>query len=689
MDAEAAADESSRINPPTTEGIAGELVPINQVGGGIRTIENLWHYCSENIQKALQNIQNTDKELLESDPQDIRDRIAAIEGQLRSLPQQQDFRKIIEDVDMPPTLFYQTFLANVSANQLGKKTMRGFFERLGALKQCEYAARYCGRPSRFWTTCYICGGGPIKGSGYECEHIVAAFSAIGHHGLIQSSIQLNQDDIEFYYYEYANAHVCCNQIKSDIKWIIYNPASGSYVIDEESLTDTLKKIWKSKLYDCKPRKGLPGQNISLPQFIRERAAYIIPNFLTPLLAKINNSKNSKGEAYHLLVRARQLNALNLSYTDIARALLGGEPLGRAAPKIQELVFTTAETIQLHYLNQLNRDMGSIYVEILMGIVGVVESPITRLELIKRVLGVNARMSARHPEATIKQHVEDPNRATSRQLKEIRDGLITESMKALEIGAGISETALNIQIANALSIFREGIFGNIMASVNALAPTLGINPALFSTCRSNSARGEATGAIATGGKRVKRHSRMIGGALAVNPALFAATPLGFNNPFAYDDGQGGDDRTAGVRATAASVAAPVEVMRVYKGTVKPIDEVYVSRSGRIVKPIIYVEYGRTATEIFVGYKGKKYAVMPTDEPYIMTTRPLESGANYTFDIFGDFRDIKTWEVEDPEGHRYKVQAFKPSNTGGRGGRGGKRIRRTIRKDRKGLTQRRHR
>jgi hypothetical protein len=405
--------DTSIVIPPTVEPVVGELVPINQVGGGIQTIENLWQYCSNNIQSALQNIQNSTNEILETDPEDMRERMEAIKRQLQAFPLSPEFRRIIEDVDMPPTLFYQTFLANISPGSFGKKSMRGLFERLGAAKQCEYAARYCGRKPAFWDICYICGGGSIRGSGYECEHIVAAFTAIGHHGLIQSSIQLNEDDIRFYYYEYANAHVCCNQIKSDIKWIVYNSATGRYVIDERALADTLAKIWKSKQYDCKARRALAGQNISLPQFIRERAGYIIPNFLTPLLAKINNSKNSKGETYHLLVRARQLNALNLTFTDIARALLGGAPLERAAPKIQELVFTTAETIQIHYLNQFNRDMGSIFVEILMIIVGVVESAITRLELIKRVLEVDVRISARHPEAPlnstwkilIEQHLE--------------------------------------------------------------------------------------------------------------------------------------------------------------------------------------------------------------------------------------------------------------------------------------------
>ena len=670
--------EPSIVIPPTTEEVGVELVPINQVGAGIQTIESLWHYCSNNIQTALQNIQKTGNEILETDPEEIHTRMATIKRQLQAFPLSPEFRRIIEDVDMTPTQFYQTFLANISAESFGKKSMRGLFERLGAAKQCDYAARYCGRPPPFWNICYICGGGRIRDSGYECEHIVAAFTAIGHHGLIQSAIQLSERDIEFYYYEYANAHVCCNQIKSDIKWIVYNSTTGSYVIDKMALEDTLTKIWKSKKYDCGKRKALPGQKISLPQFKSERAGYIKSNFLIPLLTKINNSKNSKGETYHLLVRARQLNALNLTFTDIARALLGGDPPERAPPKIQELVFTTLETIQIHYLNQFNRDMGSIFVEILMTIVGVVESANTRLELIKRVLEVDVRISARHPEATIKQHVEDPNRRTSGILKEIRDTLITQSMATLEIGErGIYETTLNINIANMLTKFREMNYGFIKDRVTTLARTLGIDPRIFDQCTLNAKR-QTIVSVQGGGKKAKRHLRMIGGGLVADPALFAATPLGFNNPFAYDDGQGSDDRTAGERANAASVAAPLEVMVVYKGTVKPIDEVHVTRSGRIVKPIVQYDYNFVTKMHTVDYKGVEYLVVFDDVDGIRAIDKITGETK--FDIFGDLKNPGTWKVEDSEGHRYSIRIHARRTQGGR------RIRRTIRNHRKRRTQR---
>jgi hypothetical protein len=177
-----------------------------------------------------------------------------------------------------------------------KGSWRDLYEHIGASQQCKAAINKLNEVFS-WNTCYICGldildnGGPH--STRECEHILPAFTALGYKGLIQSS-KLNEtysnETLEFFRYEYANAHRCCNQIKSDDKWIKYDRNTGSYVIDENMLGTTLTNILSSRAYDC------PQLNLNTVfrnrNFVRERGNFIVTTFLNPILTIINTERGT-------------------------------------------------------------------------------------------------------------------------------------------------------------------------------------------------------------------------------------------------------------------------------------------------------------------------------------------------------------------------------------------------------------
>jgi hypothetical protein len=238
------------------------------------------------------------------------------------------------DITLSPTQFYNKFFAyclsaGALANGKEKTGWRDIFERVGAVEQCYVAQQ---RINEFlnWNQCYICGTEiydknnphPQKGIIHdtrECEHILPAFTSLGYKGLIQSSNlkQILTDSETLYFkYEYANAHRCCNQIKSEDKWIIYDSSTKTYVIDQETLSKTLTGIQSSNLYDCSSVK-------KETDFINNRGNSIINSFLDPISTIINQEKTEYGDLYDIKIRINQIAALNKTSEQLAYAILTG------------------------------------------------------------------------------------------------------------------------------------------------------------------------------------------------------------------------------------------------------------------------------------------------------------------------------------------------------------------------------
>lgn len=238
------------------------------------------------------------------------------------------------DITLSPTEFYNKFFAhcvNIKDVAGPNGSWRDLFEHIGASNQCKAAMNKLNEVID-WDLCYICGL-KIEDTGgqhdtRECEHILPAFTALGYKGLIQSS-KLNLAEyehdptiLEFFRYEYANAHRCCNQIKSDDKWIKYE--DGVYSIDKGMLRYTLTNIYKSTSYDC-PSLRLKGIG-KINEFIKYRGEYITTKFLNPILNIIMKAKLEYGDLFDLSIRIKQVKALKENVASFANAILGRTPL---------------------------------------------------------------------------------------------------------------------------------------------------------------------------------------------------------------------------------------------------------------------------------------------------------------------------------------------------------------------------
>lgn len=212
------------------------------------------------------------------------------------------------------------------------KTWRQLIEHISAVSQCNYAKRLIApdKDSQLytdWNKCYICGEGS-EHTAYECEHVLYAFLAIGlgvGSGIIQSSdVTREVSDVGYQWYltEYANAHRCCNQIKSDDNWVTikYDNSQNQYVISpsDELIKKTLiniKEGIKRKLYDCE----------SITQFTEKGIQDRVNSIIEPRLRLLCNLATEEASRYksHFIIsmRLKQLIALRRTIKTMSESFL--------------------------------------------------------------------------------------------------------------------------------------------------------------------------------------------------------------------------------------------------------------------------------------------------------------------------------------------------------------------------------
>lgn len=212
------------------------------------------------------------------------------------------------------------------------KTWRRLIEHINAGSQCTYAERLIVSDEdrqlyTDWNKCYICGEGS-EHTAYECEHVLYAFLAIGlgvGSGIIQSSdVTREVSDVGYQWYltEYANAHRCCNQIKSDDNWVTikYDNSQHQYVISpsDELIRKTLNNIndgIKRKLYDCD----------SITPFDKDRIQGRVNNIIEPrlrLLCEIATEEASRYKSHFIIsMRLKQLIALRRTIKTMSESFL--------------------------------------------------------------------------------------------------------------------------------------------------------------------------------------------------------------------------------------------------------------------------------------------------------------------------------------------------------------------------------
>jgi len=331
-----------------------KLVEMGIAIGSGNEMQQYWRLSMDMLEKELQNVfDNLCKSLASTNKENY-----TFNNEQEYLKRFEQFKDSVSkiswsdsDITLSPTNFYNKFLAySVNVKNLGYKDWRDSFEHIGASYQCDVAQKKINEIIS-WDTCYICGNAIqdryqtqniIIHETRECEHLLPAFTSLGYKGLIQSSNadQLNrlpEDYLDYFRYEYANAHRCCNRIKSEDKWIKYDTNEKIYKVDMNTLGTTLTNIFTSNQYDCNKI------NKNYKDFVISRGNFVIENFLNPILNLINNEKKEYGDLFDLKIRINQISALKTNINQIAYAILTGETPAQP-PKINIKIYniTTAK-----------------------------------------------------------------------------------------------------------------------------------------------------------------------------------------------------------------------------------------------------------------------------------------------------------------------------------------------------------
>jgi len=316
----------------TIEEFNAGLANLGVIPGNGNEFEAYWRLCMdmlktemETVFTALNNVlKQQEPKTNETSPEELQKKYNSFTDAVGKISWTDN------DITLSPTQFLNKFFVNcLNVRSLGVKDWRDLYENISPVQQCATAQKRLNAVYD-WDVCYICGTtieDKLRGGEQftrECEHILPAFTALGFKGLIQSTNieiwdTIPDDILKFYRYEYANSHRCCNRIKSGIKFIKYNFATGIYEEDLDNLVSVLTNILTSGQHDC---SMLVHDKAT---FVNERTDEINATFIQPLLVLINTQKNKFGNLFDLNIRINQLSALKLNIPQIANAILTGQP----------------------------------------------------------------------------------------------------------------------------------------------------------------------------------------------------------------------------------------------------------------------------------------------------------------------------------------------------------------------------
>ena len=367
---------------------------------------------------------NTNTELSNIKFDDVNKIIGVIQYNLEN-------KVFVDKVNMSPTVFFTSFFHGLKASNLGQESYRDMFEHIGPTYQCKYTENAIKKiklndklKSYYtnWDNCYICGlkindgktssvGGDPKQEARECEHILPAFTALGHYGLVQSSCTMTDEDIDFYRLEYANAHRCCNRVKSDDLWITYNETTGNYEVNVTNIEMTYERMLNSDKHDCSlVKKAIltviseekkSGNKYTQTDWMRKRIAILKLAYLDKLCLKINAERTNKDCAYHLAERCRQINALRVTTDIIARALIGAEQV-YVKPQDKSVSFKVACK---RVYNVICDELINHYIQTVMAV--MIDEDTTNANVISKIKSMfvmQGRVSPRRSEPTMEERI---------------------------------------------------------------------------------------------------------------------------------------------------------------------------------------------------------------------------------------------------------------------------------------------
>ena len=168
------------------------------------------------------------------------------------------------------------------------------------------------------TVCYLCNREILPtdtGSGQktmECEHILPVSCALSHWWLIKSPTEqtLTPAQMNVLSKEYGWSHRCCNQIKTNSEFIVYDGGKNKYVFNIKLVRTMLHDINTSTNYDCSVANSKASIDIN-KQLIN------IQRTVKPLLDKINQNLNntSSNDMYDLICKLKIISAMSMDSFD--------------------------------------------------------------------------------------------------------------------------------------------------------------------------------------------------------------------------------------------------------------------------------------------------------------------------------------------------------------------------------------
>lgn len=188
---------------------------------------------------------------------------------------------------------------------LPKVKWRDVLEHISPTNQCIGALG----PRWNEAPCYICAR-PAE-EPMECEHKLPIIMALSFWGLIQKGT-IPAGEHPLFALEYANSHKCCNRIKSNYDFIVYNPGTNQYEINTPLIRSILNIISQSADEDCTKL----GDKDS---FILANIKTSLEAALNPIIEKINENLTKSGdpEIFHLISIIKILWAIDPDHLDAA------------------------------------------------------------------------------------------------------------------------------------------------------------------------------------------------------------------------------------------------------------------------------------------------------------------------------------------------------------------------------------
>lgn len=182
---------------------------------------------------------------------------------------------------------------------LPKVKWRDVLEHISPTNQCIGALG----PRWNEAPCYICAR-PATKDLMECEHKLPIIMALSFWGLIQKAAIPAGEHLLFAL-EYANSHKCCNRIKSNYDFIVYNPETHKYEINTPLIRSILTIISQSPDEDCTKL----GDKDS---FVLADIKASLEAALNPVIEKINENltKSKDPEIFHLISIIKILSAID-------------------------------------------------------------------------------------------------------------------------------------------------------------------------------------------------------------------------------------------------------------------------------------------------------------------------------------------------------------------------------------------